>query len=137
VKVQVEIVDDEGIRTSFQREGDSFSTAFRPSTIKSVVNFLEDQIPKPAAIGPFDIESEDLTIKERLSYFLRYDERANYDRFGHAGVDFGPGGFDWSQFTRYGDVEDIFGDLFRDIFGGRGGSMGSSIFNEVFGGGYR
>ena len=72
MKVQVEIVDDEGIRTSFQREGDSFSTAFRPSTIKSVVNFLEDQIPKPAAIGPFDIESEDLTIKERLSYFLRY-----------------------------------------------------------------
>ncbi len=81
MKVQVEIVDDEGIRTSFQREGDSFSAAFRPSTIKSVVNFLEDQIPKPAAIGPFDIESEDLTIKERLSYFLRYDERAPKEWF--------------------------------------------------------
>ncbi|KAF5427533.1 hypothetical protein C5S39_13290 [Candidatus Methanophagaceae archaeon] len=81
MKVQVEIVDDEGVRTSFEREGEPFSAAFRPSTIKSVVKFLEDQIPLPAAIGPFDIESEDLTIKERLSYFLRYDERAPKEWF--------------------------------------------------------
>jgi len=81
VKVQVEIVDDEGVRTSFEREGEPFSAAFRPSTIKSVVKFLEDQIPLPAAIGPFDIESEDLTIKERLSYFLRYDERTPKEWF--------------------------------------------------------
>ncbi|MFV9676791.1 MAG: hypothetical protein ACNYVW_03970 [Methanosarcinales archaeon] len=81
MKVQVEIVDDEGVRTSFEREGEPFSAAFRPSTIKSVVKFLEDQIPLPAAIGPFDIESEDLTIKERLSYFLRYDERTPKEWF--------------------------------------------------------
>lgn len=67
-------------------------------------------------------------------------KRSNYDRFGHAGVDFGPGGFDWSKFTRYGDVEDIFGDLFRNLFGAnfgvgrsRGGGMGSSMFDDLFG----
>jgi len=73
-------------------------------------------------------------------------KRANYDRFGHAGVDFGPGGFDWSNFTRSSDVEDIFGDLIRDLFGGNfgfGGSratqagVGSSPFDVFFGGGGR
>ena len=48
------------------------------------------------------------------------DKKANYDRFGHAGVQgsFSGGGFQWSDFTHATDVEDIFGDLFSNFFGG-------------------
>ena len=48
------------------------------------------------------------------------EKKAAYDRFGHAGVEsqFGSGGFQWSDFTRASDIEDIFGDFFGSIFGG-------------------
>ena len=61
---------------------------------------------------------------------LSSDKRAQYDRFGHAGVGTAPpppqgqggGGFgDYSDFS--GNVGDIFGDMFGDIFQG-GGSGG-------------
>jgi len=46
------------------------------------------------------------------------DKRASYDQFGHEGLKstFGKGGFQWQNFTHFGDFEDIFsglGDLFR------------------------
>ena len=45
------------------------------------------------------------------------DKRAQYDRFGHAAVGGGVGGFDASSFQ---DLGEIFGDLFGfgDAFGG-------------------
>src|SRR5687768_16076299 len=52
------------------------------------------------------------------------DKRARYDRFGHAGVQSGPGG--GAQFT---DIQDIF-DAFGDIFGG-------GMFGDLFGGARR
>lgn len=55
-------------------------------------------------------------------------KRAKYDQFGHDGLKgtFGEGGFTWSDFTHFGDIEDIFGDIFGGgifdtIFGRRGG----------------
>ena len=48
------------------------------------------------------------------------DKRANYDKFGHAGVQgsFGQGGFQWSDFSHATDFEDLFGGLFGGSFGG-------------------
>lgn len=48
------------------------------------------------------------------------EKKASYDRFGHAGIEgsFGQGGFQWSDFSHAGDIEDIFGDLFGSFFGG-------------------
>jgi len=70
-------------------------------------------------------------VSEAYEVLADADKKAKYDRYGHAGVDssFGQGGFDWSNFTHYEDVSDIFGDIF-----GRGGGGGGSIFDMFFGG---
>lgn len=59
-------------------------------------------------------------------------KRTNYDQFGHAGVDgaFRGRGFDWSDFSHFGDFSDIFTGL-DDLFRGFGVDMG------MFGGGRR
>ncbi|MDX9702235.1 MAG: molecular chaperone DnaJ [Candidatus Auribacterota bacterium] len=57
------------------------------------------------------------------------EKRKRYDQFGHEGVSstFGQSGFQWSDFSHFSDVEDIFGDLFG----------GGGIFGEIFGTGRR
>ncbi len=49
------------------------------------------------------------------------EKRSNYDRFGHQGVKFGQGGFNYENFSHAGDFEDILGSLFGGMFGGGGG----------------
>lgn len=62
-------------------------------------------------------------------------KKQTYDQFGHEGLRGafkGAGGFDWSDFTHFSDLEDIFGN-FSDIFQGFGVDLGEFGFGG-FGG---
>ena len=60
------------------------------------------------------------------------EKRQRYDQFGHQGVNFGQGGFDFNNATA------DFGDIFASIFGGGGGgSPFGDMFGGMFGGGRR
>ena len=83
--------------------------------------------------GEKQAEEKFKEISEAYEILSDANKRATYDQFGHDGLKgaFGRGGFDWQNFTHFGDFEDIFsglGDLFRgfgvdaDSFGG--GSSG-------------
>ncbi len=61
------------------------------------------------------------------------EKRQRYDQFGHQGVNFGPGGFDFSRDFSHGAD---FSDIFESLFGGGGGAFGD-MFGGMFGGGGR
>jgi len=78
-------------------------------------------------------------ISEAYEVLVDKDKRAKYDQIGERVVDetFGPGGFDWTHFTHYRDVEDIFGSAIFETFFGSAASPGFSsrggIFDTLFG----
>src|SRR6187399_574647 len=59
---------------------------------------------------------------EAYSVLSDGEKRAQYDRFGHAGVS---GGFDFNQ-AGVGDILSQFQEMFSDFFGGFGGNGGAS-----------
>ncbi len=77
--------------------------------------------------NPGDAEAETKFKEAAEAYEVLSDsqKRANYDRFGHAGLRNGRG-----QGPRFTDVNDVF-STFSDIFGSSGHG---SIFDEFFGG---
>lgn len=68
----------------------------------------------PSAEGKFKEATEAYTVLSDA------DKRANYDRFGHAGLG---GGFDF-QNAGMGDIFSHFQDMFSDFFGGFNGGAG-------------
>jgi len=74
----------------------------------------------PDRVGD-DKEKHEKFKEIQNAYSVLSDEakRAQYDRFGEAGVNAGPGGFGGGFHGGFqGDFGDIFGDIFNDVFGG-------------------
>ncbi len=71
--------------------------------------------------NPGDKEAEENFKKAAEAYAVLSDaeKRAQYDRFGHAGM-----GNIGDDFAHGINIQDIFGDIFGDLFGGGGGSGG-------------
>jgi len=67
-----------------------------------------------------DAEERFKECSEAYAILADGEKRARYDRFGHAGVSSGPGGFGGFDASVFTDFQDIFGDLFGfgDMFGG-------------------
>ncbi|MGC1120960.1 MAG: molecular chaperone DnaJ [Candidatus Methanofastidiosia archaeon] len=86
-------------------------------------------------VNPNKAEAEEKfkELSEAYEVLMDSEKRRMYDQYGHEGVksSFGGRGFQWSDFSHYSDLEDLFGSFFGgDIFG-RG--FGDSIF-DTFGG---
>jgi molecular chaperone DnaJ len=95
-------------------------TAYR----KLAVRFHPDKNP-----GDHTAEEKFKEAAEAYSVLSDAEQRARYDRFGHAGVAGAGAGANWGGAGGFGGgIEDILGDLFGfgDMFGGRGGSRRSA-----------
>lgn len=81
IKVRVEVINEEGLKTAMEREGNLQNELLKQVTIREITRFLEAQFSPFSNLNSCGSDIEDLTIKERLASFLRYDERAPREWF--------------------------------------------------------
>ena len=117
----------EVLGVSKSASADEIKSAYR----KLAMKYHPDRNPgDEAAKAKFQEASEAYEV-------LSNDEkRQRYDQFGHQGVNFGPGGFDFGRdFSHFQDID--LGDILNSVFGGGMGGGGFGGFGGMFGGGRR
>ena len=102
-----------------------------PDEIKQAYRRLARQYhPDVAKDDPKAAEEKFKEFSEAYEVLADPEKRQKYDQFGFGGVEteFGPGGFNWQNFTHMGDLEDLLGSspLFQELF--------ASGFGSAFGG---
>jgi len=96
-----------------------------PEEIKRAYRKLAQHYhPDVAKMDRKEAEEKFKEISEAYEVLMDPEKRKNYDMYGSEGVSFGSGGFDWSNFTHFQDISDLFNnfgfgnDLFSMFFGG-------------------
>jgi molecular chaperone DnaJ len=94
-----------------EASADDIRKAYRQAALKN----HPDRNP-----GNAEAETRFKEATEAYSVLSDVDKRAQYDRFGHAGLN---GGFDFAN-AGVGDILSQFQEMFSDFFGGFGGQQG-------------
>lgn len=96
-----------------------------PDEIKRAYRKLAQQYhPDVSKLDRKEAEERFKEISEAYEVLMDSDKRRNYDAYGSEGVTFGSRGFDWSNFTHFQDIS--------DLFGGMGFGGGGSLFDFFF-----
>jgi molecular chaperone DnaJ len=103
-----------------------------PDEIKQAYRRLARQYhPDVAKENPKVAEEKFKELSEAYEVLADAEKRRRYDQMGFSAVepDFGPGGFNWQNFTHQGDLEDLLGGsaLFQQLFGGTFGGPFASV----------
>ncbi len=97
-----------------------------PDDIKRAYRKLAQQYhPDVSKLDRKVAEEKFKEVSEAYEVLMDADKRRNYDAYGSEGVTFGSRGFDWSNFTHFQDISDLFGGM---------GFGGNSLFDFFFGG---
>lgn len=76
ITVRVEVWKDGLVLTKMENTYDTLFDALSPLSLKDITTFLSNKRAMLASKTPVELDREYLTIKERLTAFLRWDERA-------------------------------------------------------------
>ena len=114
----------EVLGVSKSASADEIKSAYR----KLAMKYHPDRNP-----GDEEAKSKFQEASEAYEVLSNDEKRQRYDQFGHQGVNFGPGGFDFGRdFSHFQDID--LGDILNSVFGG---GMGGGAFGGMFGGGRR